>query len=77
MQHAEGMATSAPASIPAQLSSEADHYAFGLTAAEVERLRGILRSEYGVELTLEEAWARGIELLAFAKILIESLPQKA
>ena len=71
------MATSDDTAVPAQSSRAAGQFAFGLTAAEVERLRGILRSEYSVELTLEEAWARGIELLAFAKILVESLPQKA
>lgn len=71
------MATAAKMPAPTRFSPVANHYAFGLTAAEVERLRGILSSEYGVDLTLEEAWVRGIELMAFAKTLLDSMPLKA
>lgn len=53
-----------------------DPFAFGLTPAEVERLRDIMRRECGVELTMEAAWARAIELLAFAKVLLSALPPK-
>ena len=48
-----------------------------LSEPEVRRLQDILRRECGAELTLEQAWARGIELLAFAKLLLEALPPKA
>jgi hypothetical protein len=51
-------------------------YGFGLTEPDVRRLQDIMRRECGVELTLEQAWARGIELLSFAKLLLESLPPK-
>jgi hypothetical protein len=51
-------------------------YALGLPEAEVRRLQDILRRECGVELTLEQAWARGIELLTFAKMILEALPPK-
>jgi hypothetical protein len=49
----------------------------GLTEQEVQRLRDIIRRDCGVDLTIEQAWARGIELLSFAKMLVESLPPKA
>jgi hypothetical protein len=53
-----------------------NRYGFGLTEPEVRRLQDIIQRECGVELTLEQAWARGIELLSFAKMLLESLPPK-
>ena len=48
--------------------------AYGLTQKEVERLRRIIAKEFGVVLSNAEAWQRAIELMAFAKILLESLP---
>lgn len=50
-------------------------FGLGLTEAEVRRLQYILRRECGVELTLQGAWARAIELLAFARMLVEALPR--
>src|SRR5438093_553584 len=37
-----------------------NRYGFGLTEPEVRRLQGIVRRECGVELTLEQAWARAV-----------------
>ena len=54
-----------------------NRYAYGLTEAEVRRLQDILRRECGIDLTLEQAWARAIELLAFGKRLIEALPPQS
>lgn len=53
---------------------EANAFGFNLTEADVQELRQIMRRECGIDLTLEQAWARGIELLAFAKMLVEALP---
>jgi hypothetical protein len=47
-------------------------YAFGLTEGEVLRLQDILRRECNVELTLDAAWARAIELVALARTLAEA-----
>lgn len=52
--------------------SDGEAFGFDLTVTEVERLRRILHDECGVELTLEGAWARAIELLAFARLLLET-----
>ena len=51
-------------------------YAFGLTESEVRRLQEILRRE-GDEVSLEAAWTRAIEILRFAKTLLEALPEKS
>ncbi|MBI2984212.1 MAG: hypothetical protein HYY50_01130 [Candidatus Kerfeldbacteria bacterium] len=50
--------------------------ALGLTQQEVDRLRQIIAKEFGVVLTNRQAWARAIELLAFAKRLLEALPPR-
>jgi len=50
-------------------------YALGLTEGEVRRLQDILRRE-GEEVSLEAAWTRAIELLTFAKTLLEALPMR-
>ncbi len=50
-------------------------FAFGLTTPEVERFRDIMRRECGVELTLEQAWARAIELLSLFRMLLGPLPE--
>ena len=55
---------------------EANRYGFGLTEAEVRRLQRILQEQCNETLTLDEAWARGIELLAFGRMLLESLPPR-
>lgn len=51
------------------------HYGFGLTETEVRRLQDILRREGGSEITLEQAWARAIELLGLFRILLGPLPE--
>ena len=50
-------------------------FAFGLTVADVERFRDILRRECGEELSLEAAWTRAIELLALFRMLFGPLPE--
>lgn len=35
-----------------------------------------MRRESHVDLTMEQAWERAIELLSFTKMLLESLPPK-
>jgi hypothetical protein len=50
--------------------------AFGLTQKEVDRLRQIIAKETGVALSNREAWARAIELVAFARLLLKALPPK-
>ncbi|HEY6195525.1 MAG TPA: hypothetical protein VI504_10820 [Candidatus Eisenbacteria bacterium] len=64
--------------MPLDADRSGDHgrFAFGLTTAEVARFRDIIRRECGVELTMEAAWTRAIEVLAFAKVLLNSLPPK-
>lgn len=62
--------------LDADRAVDPERFAFGLTQAEVARLRDIMRRECGVELTMEAAWTRAIELLAFAKVLLDSLPPK-
>ncbi len=52
-------------------------YAFGLSPGEVERFRDIMKRDCGIDLSLEEAWPRAIELLALGKLLVDSdLPQR-
>ena len=46
-------------------------FAGGLPEAEVLRLRDILRREHGVELSMEETWARALDLLSFFKALLK------
>jgi hypothetical protein len=36
-----------------------------------------MRREHGVELTSEEGWQRAMELLAFAKMLLEASSEEA
>ena len=55
--------------------SEEAHYAFALTQSEVERFRDVMRRESGTELTMAEAWARAIELLALFRMLLGPLPE--
>ena len=62
------MATSPP---PQELS----RHAFGLTESEVRRLQDILRREGSVNLTLEAAWARAIELLALFRMMLGPIPE--
>lgn len=52
-------------------------YGSGLTEVEVQRLQDILRRDCGVDLTVEDAWARAVELLAFGELLLKSLSPHA
>ena len=58
---------------PFFLSAE-PRFGAGLTEAQVRRLQEILRRE-GEEVSLEETWTRAIEILNFAKLLLEALPE--
>lgn len=49
-------------------------YGFGLTEAEVRRLQDILRRD-GLDLTMEQAWARAIELLSLFRMLLGPIPE--
>lgn len=49
-------------------------YGFGLTEPEVRRLQDILRRD-GLDLTMEQAWARAIELLSLFRILLGPIPE--
>lgn len=49
-------------------------YGFGLTEPQVQRLRDILRRD-GLDLTMEEAWARAIELLSLFRMLLGPIPE--
>jgi hypothetical protein len=69
--HAGGMARK---SFP---PSDQDRFAFGLTTVEVERLRRILSRCGGREVSLEEAWGRGAELLSLTHALMEALAAEA
>jgi hypothetical protein len=50
-------------------------YGLGLTEAEVRRLQDILRREGESEVTLDQAWARAIELLSLFRMLLGPLPE--
>ena len=50
-------------------------YGFGLTEAEVRRLQDILRREGESDVTLDQAWARAIELLSLFRMLLGPLPE--
>ncbi len=60
-----------------QDSTPMGRYAHGLTKAEVQHLQDILRRECGIDLTLEAAWARAIELLALFRLLLEPAREDA
>ena len=50
-------------------------YAFGLTEAEVRRLQDILSHDGEPDVTLDQAWARAIELLGLFRMLLGPLPE--
>ena len=52
-----------------------NRYGFGLTEREVRRLQEILRREGQPEVTLDEAWARAIELLSLFRMLLGPSPE--
>jgi hypothetical protein len=49
-------------------------FGFGLTESEVRRLQDILRRD-GEDLTLEQAWARAVELLSLFRMLLGPIPE--
>jgi len=53
-----------------QPDSDSGPFAFGLTEAEVERLRQILCRETGTDVTRSAAAARAIELLNLFRMLL-------
>jgi hypothetical protein len=57
----------------AQITDES-RFSFGLTEAEVRRLQDILRRG-GQDVTIEQAWARAIELLSLFRMLLGPLPE--
>jgi hypothetical protein len=57
---------------PEALGSGEPTYAYGLTERDVLRLQDIIRRECGVELSLEAAWARAVELIALVRTLAEA-----
>jgi len=60
--------------IPSEWSESEFRGAYGLTQKQVDRLREIIRREFGVEYTNEQAWGRAIELIALARALVETDP---
>jgi hypothetical protein len=60
--------------VDASLPPNNERFAFGLTPADVEEFRDILRFECGETLSLEEAWSRAIEMLALCRMLLGPLP---
>jgi hypothetical protein len=52
------------------------HYGCGLTEDAVRRLQDILRREGESEVTLEEAWARAIELIGLFRMLLDLSPER-
>jgi len=48
--------------------------AYGLTQEAVDELREILWREHSVSLTNEDAWQRATELIAFARMLLDAMP---
>ena len=54
------------------MDARTQRFALGLTEAEVDRLRDILRRTRGLELTREEAWAKAIQLLSLGLTLLQA-----
>jgi len=54
-----------------------DHrrYGFGLTEAAIRRLQVILRRQGEPDVTLEQAWARAVELISLFRMLLGPLPE--
>jgi hypothetical protein len=51
-------------------------FALGLTQAEVDRLRDIIRQTRGVEMSNQEAWECGIRLLSLGLTILEASAPK-
>jgi hypothetical protein len=54
------------------MDARTQRFALGLTEAEVDRLRDILRRTRGLELTREEAWAKAIQLLYLGLTILQA-----
>jgi hypothetical protein len=52
-----------------------NRYGFGLTETQVRRLQDILWREGEPDVTLEQAWARAIELISLFRMLLGPLPE--
>jgi hypothetical protein len=50
-------------------------YGFGLTEAAVRGLQEILRREGESDITLDQAWARAIELLSLFRMMLGPSPE--
>lgn len=50
-------------------------YGLGLTELQVRRLEDILRREGDADVTLDQAWARAIELLDLFRMLLGPMPE--
>lgn len=53
---------------------ESDH-GFALCQADIDEFKGIVRREFGVELSDHDAWARVIELLHLVRSLLGPIPE--
>lgn len=49
---------------------EEQRFGAGLPEAEVVRFQSILREQCGVDLSLQEAWGRAIELLSLVEMVL-------
>lgn len=58
------------------MDARTQRFALGLTEAEVDRLRDILRRTRGLTLTREEAWAKAIQLLSLGLTLLQATSPK-
>lgn len=56
-------------------ATEERRYGFGLTEGAVRRLQDILRREGALDITLEQAWARAVELISLFRMLLGQLPE--
>jgi len=52
-----------------------NRYGFGLSEPQVRRLQEILQREGEPDVTLDQAWARAIELLSLFRMLLGPMPE--
>jgi hypothetical protein len=67
-----------PSSMPSPSSTTAPdpEFALGLTPADVEEFRTILREECGEELSLPDAWARATQVLSLCHYVLKYVAAK-
>ena len=58
------------------MDARTQRFALGLTEAEVDRLRDILRRTRGLELSREEAWTKAIQLLSLGLTILQATSSK-